>query len=88
MYTYMYVNVQCTYLFIYERQRVLETSQKLIRENVREHEETIDHNEPRDFTDKVPFLPIKVSYQVDLKVTIKQSTLIYLSPEKFTLKIS
>ena len=60
----------------------------MIRENVREHEETIDHNEPRDFTDKVPFLPIKVCYQVDLKVTIKQSNLIYLSPEKFTLKIS
>ena len=26
---------------------------KLIRENVKEHEETIDQNEPRDFTDKV-----------------------------------
>ena len=26
---------------------------ELIRENVEEHEQTIDHNEPRDFTDKV-----------------------------------
>ena len=26
---------------------------ELIRKNVEEHEETIDHNEPRDFTDKV-----------------------------------
>ena len=26
---------------------------KLIRDNVKEHEETIDQNEPRDFTDKV-----------------------------------
>ena len=26
---------------------------KLIRENVKNHEETIDQNEPRDFTDKV-----------------------------------
>ena len=29
---------------------------KLIRENVKEHEETIDQNEPRDFTDKVTLL--------------------------------
>ena len=26
---------------------------KLIRDNVKEHEDTIDQNEPRDFTDKV-----------------------------------
>ena len=60
----------------------------MIRENVREHEETIDHNEPRDFTDKVPFLPIKCCYQVDLTVTSGQSNFIYLSPEQFTPKMS
>ena len=31
---------------------------ELIRENVEEHEQTIDHNEPRDFTDKVKLLTL------------------------------
>ena len=44
-------------LFNYhETVRIQHDVLELIRKNVEEHEETIDHNEPRDFTDKVKLL--------------------------------